>query len=93
MAQLKTQELSKDKILKILKTNLSVDGKCRSDAVRLNCKFRGKLGMIVLDQLAVVDKTQFVKRISIVSPRLSDKCRMSLPCVCPEFTMIAMRSL
>ena len=42
--------------------------KGRPYPTRVNCKFQGKTGMIVLDQLRTVDKTRLVKRLGTVSP-------------------------
>jgi len=35
--------------------------------MRVNCKFQGKNGMIVLDQLGTVDKARLVKRLGTIS--------------------------
>ena len=35
--------------------------------MRVNCKFQGKEGMIVLDQIRSVDKSRLVKRLGAVS--------------------------
>ncbi len=35
--------------------------------MRVNCKFQGKNGMIVLDQLRTVDKARLVKRLGTIS--------------------------
>ena len=42
--------------------------KGRPYPTRVNCKFQGKTGMIVLDQLRTVDKMRLVKRLGTVSP-------------------------
>ena len=35
---------------------------------RVNCRFQGKDGLVVLDQLRTVDKTRLVKRLGKISP-------------------------
>ena len=36
---------------------------------RVECKFRGKQGQIVLDQIRTVDKARFVKRLGNIDPQ------------------------
>ena len=41
--------------------------KARSYPTRVSCRFRGKAGQVVLDQLRTVDKVRLVRRLSRVS--------------------------
>jgi len=43
----------------------------RDYPTRVACKFQGKRGQIVLDQLRTVDKARLVKRLGRVSPAVS----------------------
>jgi mRNA interferase MazF len=36
---------------------------------RVPCRFQGKTGRIVLDQMRTVDKTRLLKRLGLISPR------------------------
>jgi len=40
----------------------------RSYPTRVKCKFQGKSGRVVLDQLRTVDKVRLVKRLGRISP-------------------------
>lgn len=44
--------------------------KGRSYPTRIACRFRGKTGQIVLDQLRTVDKARLVKRMGRISERV-----------------------
>jgi len=41
--------------------------KARSYPTRVSCRFRGKAGQVVLDQLRTVDKARLVRRLSRIS--------------------------
>jgi len=41
--------------------------KARSYPTRVSCRFRGKAGQVVLDQLRTVDRVRLVRRLSRVS--------------------------
>ncbi|WP_341327242.1 type II toxin-antitoxin system PemK/MazF family toxin [Methylotuvimicrobium sp. KM2] len=36
---------------------------------RVPCKFKGKSGLILLDQIRAVDKSRLVKKLGVVSPK------------------------
>jgi mRNA interferase MazF len=44
----------------------------RSYPTRIACKFQGKSGEVVLDQLRTVDKTRLVRRLGRLEPSTSD---------------------
>jgi mRNA interferase MazF len=46
--------------------------KGRSYPTRVPCRFQGKQGQIVLDQLRTVDKVRLVKRLGRISPAVSN---------------------
>ena len=43
--------------------------KGRPYPTRVSCRFQGKQGQIVLDQLRTVDKVRLVKRLGAISPK------------------------
>ena len=47
--------------------------KGRSYPTRVSCKFEGKEGQVVLDQLRTVDKTRLVRRLGKVSQQTQKK--------------------
>lgn len=40
---------------------------------RVNCKFEGRAGQIVLDQIRTVDKTRLVRKLGRISPATGNK--------------------
>jgi mRNA interferase MazF len=46
--------------------------KGRSYPTRVSCRFKGKSGQIVLDQIRTIDKTRFVKRLGRIDRRTAD---------------------
>jgi mRNA interferase MazF len=45
--------------------------KCRNYPSRIDCKFQGKAGQIVLDQIRTVDKIRLTKRLGKLTPEES----------------------
>lgn len=43
--------------------------KGRDYPTRVNCKFKGKQGQIVLDQIRTIDKARLVKRLGVIDPK------------------------
>jgi len=43
--------------------------KSRNYPSRVNCKFKGKLGQIVLDQIRTVDKIRLVKKLGVIDEK------------------------
>ena len=43
--------------------------KGRDYPTRVNCKFKGKKGQIVLDQIRTIDKARLVKRLGTLDPK------------------------
>lgn len=43
--------------------------KGRDYPTRVNCKFKGKQGQIVLDQIRTIDKARLVKRLGMLDPK------------------------
>lgn len=37
---------------------------------RVACRFKGKSGLVLLDQMRAVDKTRLVKKLGIISPKV-----------------------
>ena len=52
--------------------------KGRPYPTRIPCRFQGKSGQIVLDQLRAVDKTRVVKRLGRISPRTQEEVLSAL---------------
>ncbi len=46
--------------------------KGRDYPTRVKCRFQGKYGQVVLDQLRTVDKTRLVKRLGQLDPAAAD---------------------
>jgi len=47
--------------------------KGRAYPTRVDCKFKGKVGQIVLDQIRTVDKLRLVKRLGSVETKIQEK--------------------
>ena len=52
--------------------------KTREYPSRVQCKFRGKQGEIVLDQIRTIDKIRVVKRLGKIDSRVQDKVLSTL---------------
>jgi mRNA interferase MazF len=52
--------------------------KGRSYPTRIACRFQGKQGQIVLDQLRTVDKVRLVKRLGRISPAVQSSLLAAL---------------
>lgn len=52
--------------------------KGRTYPTRIDCKFRGKSGQIVLDQIRTVDKVRLVKKLGRVDNPLQEKVSLLL---------------
>ena len=61
--------VSPDEMNKYLSTVIiaPMTTKGKAYPMRVNCKFQGKEGMIVLDQIRSVDKSRLVKRLGTIS--------------------------
>jgi len=42
----------------------------RDYPTRVNCKFKGKKGQIVLDQIRTIDKSRLVKKLGSIEPKV-----------------------
>jgi len=47
--------------------------KSRSYPTRVNCKFKGKSGEIVLDQIRTIDKKRLVKKLGVIDSAVQKK--------------------
>jgi len=61
--------ISPDEMNKHIKTVIiaPMTTKGRKYPTRINCRFKGKSGQIVLDQIRTVDKIQFTKELGIIN--------------------------
>ncbi len=61
--------VSPDEMNKHIKTVIiaPMTTKGRKYPTRINCRFKGKSGQIVLDQIRTVDKIQFTKELGIIN--------------------------
>ncbi len=47
--------------------------KGRAYPTRVACRFKGKTGQVVLDQLRTVDRARLVRRLGKISPKAADR--------------------
>jgi mRNA interferase MazF len=47
--------------------------KGRAYPTRVTCRFKGKAGQVVLDQLRTVDQARLVRRLGKISPKTADR--------------------
>jgi len=47
--------------------------KARTYPTRVSCRFQGKNGQIVLDQLRTVDKSRLIRRLGRITPQTQDQ--------------------
>jgi len=67
--------LSPDEMNRYIRTVIvaPMTTKSRSYPTRINCRFRGKLAQVVLDQIRTVDKERLVRKLGCLEKRTAAK--------------------